>query len=330
MRTLVLTVMMMAVAVATGASFLVRAQGAASATLAASCEPRDRPSGVDVLLTCTFTARNTGPSTIENATLGFQPSQGLDIPDRYYFWSWRLDSGPPQPAHPGQLSYEMGDIPRGGTRLLEIEVIVRASRRSGADAVLSTGGGSDELARTKLAGEVSTAVTTDVGLGLDLVAEPDRLGHYRAIITVSPISETPLDSLTVGLDQDWIADGGSALATGDPSYVRVSYPEGLRLNAGTVNTFEFGLVAPQACTGGVVAVVAQLTQSDGSALRPAVLGFVEYDDACYGDAAPTRLPAGGDGPAAAPASAIDLLAALGVLGAALIAAGCIVRRLARR
>lgn len=329
MRTLVVTVMMIGLAVATCASFIVRAQGAASATLAAGCEPRDRPSGVDVLLTCTFTARNTGSSTIENAALGFQPAQGLDIPDRYYFWSWRLDAGPAQPAHPGQLSYEMGDIPHGGSRLLKVEVIVRASRRSGADAVLYTGGGSEELARTTLAGDVSTTAT-DAGLELDLVAEPGTPGSYRATVTVSPGSAATLDSLAVGLEQDWVADGGSTQNIGDPSYVRVKYHEGLRINAGTVNTVEFTLLAPQACTGGVVAVVAQLTQSDGRALRPSVLGFVEYDEACYDDGTPTELPSGGDGTAAGPVSAIDLLAALGVLGAALVSAGWLMRRVARR
>ena len=138
MRTLVLVLGLLAVILATGGSFVVRAQGVGSATLEYRCAPKSAPSGIDTLMRCTFTARNTGGTVLANARLVFQPAANLAIPDAYYFFRARRD-GVDLGATANGLDYAFGDLAPGASRTLDIDVIARSTHRAGADAVLVAG-----------------------------------------------------------------------------------------------------------------------------------------------------------------------------------------------
>ncbi|MDE3094931.1 MAG: hypothetical protein KGK07_02895 [Chloroflexota bacterium] len=138
MRTLVFVLGLLLLILAAGGSFVVRAQGIGSATLDARCTPKSVPAGVDTLMQCTLTARNTGEAVLANARLSFQPAANLAIPDAYYFFRARRD-GVDLAATQNSLDYAFGDLAPGASSTLDIDVIVRSTHRAGADALLVAG-----------------------------------------------------------------------------------------------------------------------------------------------------------------------------------------------
>lgn len=102
--------------------------------LTASCNPSRVATDVDALITCQFVATNRGATPLPRARLMFAPSPDLLIPS-YHFLSYRLN-GVDQPHRSYDIVYSFGDIaPRGSSAIL-LEIVVRGSRRFGADAQL--------------------------------------------------------------------------------------------------------------------------------------------------------------------------------------------------
>lgn len=136
MRTLLLIVGMLLVALAAGLSFVLPA-GAQSppggeATLDATCGPPTVPAGVDSLVTCIFTVRNGGSAALENTQLEFLPDPAVSPPDRFFFFSERLD-GVEHETTGNDTVYDLGDIPAGAQRVVEFRIIVRSAHDFGAD-----------------------------------------------------------------------------------------------------------------------------------------------------------------------------------------------------
>ncbi len=160
MRTLVFVLGLLLLILAAGGSFVVRAQGAGSATLDGRCAPQSAPAGVDTLMQCTFTARNSGETVLPNARLFFQPAANLAIPDAYYFFRASRD-GVDLGATENALDYAFGDLAPGASSTLDIDVIVRSTHPSGAEAVLVAGRSVLEAyARVTISGEPGPASNT--------------------------------------------------------------------------------------------------------------------------------------------------------------------------
>ena len=193
MRTIALVMALLVLAVASGASFVVKAQEPArAATLEYECRPAAIPTAIDTLVSCTFTARNTGSTPINAARVTFLASSGR-LPDAYYFLSAGAKGIADAPVSEGQLDYAIGDLAPGAMNTLSIEVIIRSSEPYAADAVL-LGGDAHEYARVAINGAVGAdpprpAVMT-------LIYEKDAGGQPMATfgISISNRLKQPLDA----------------------------------------------------------------------------------------------------------------------------------------
>lgn len=186
MKTLVVVALLIAVAVATGGSFVVRgdAQDAGEAPsgtleLVDECHDGPVPRLVDTLIVCRFRATNTGDAPIAGATITFSAAQSWPIPDSYGFFDARV-IGPGGPTElevtENDLSYELGDIPSGGSVLAEISVVVRAGRKYGAVAHLQDAAYT-ELDSLELVSDVTDQ--PDPGLRASIVLEPPDVTESR-------------------------------------------------------------------------------------------------------------------------------------------------------
>jgi hypothetical protein len=170
MRTVLLVLVMMVVALAAGLSFVLRAgaQEPPAATLELACRS-DRlraavPNGLATLVTCTATTGNTGAVPLVDAQLLFMPAANLPTPDFYYFWS-EVRDGVPQQVGEAQLAYDLGDIVPGAESVVVFEIIVRSTHDYGADLVLAAQPDQHEYARVTVHG---TVVDGPSAIGLKL------------------------------------------------------------------------------------------------------------------------------------------------------------------
>ncbi|MBF6600768.1 MAG: hypothetical protein IVW36_09690 [Dehalococcoidia bacterium] len=172
MRTAFFVMVLFVLAVAAGGSFVVRGQEAvATATLERRCDPPTLPSGVDTLVQCKITARNTGTTMLPNALLSIAAMPNLAIPDAYYFFRVTRD-GVDQPLNEGTLGYAYGDLAPGASSTLALDVIVRATQAYGAQAQLQAGGSGDLLASVPLGADVTAAPPPPLAVTLALRGGP--------------------------------------------------------------------------------------------------------------------------------------------------------------
>jgi hypothetical protein len=201
MRTVLLVVAMMLVALTAGLSFVPRAgaQEQPTATLELWCRS-DRlraaiPDGVATLLTCTATTRDTGSVALVDAQLLFMPAAAAPPPDAYRFWS-EVRDGVPQQVGEAQLAYDLGDIAPGGESVVVLEIVVRSTHEYGADVVLVAQPDQREYARTTFHG---TVVDGAESIGLKLYHGPavsDSVGYGLMILN---FTGTPYDAVTAEL-----------------------------------------------------------------------------------------------------------------------------------
>ena len=204
-RTVIIVVILLALILVSGGSMVVRAQDVGSATLERQCAPEELQSGVDTLLRCTFTARNTGSVPLAGATVEFQATSGA-LPDAYYFWSAARDRLP-LPVFEGQLDYPFGDIAAGASSSLDIEVIVRSTHAFAADAVLLAGADRHVYARQAVGRDVVPA--GEPQLTAQFVSKRSANGEPSAVfgLTVRNQSDRAFTNVEIA-----VATGPSATA----------------------------------------------------------------------------------------------------------------------
>lgn len=207
MRTLFLVLVMLLVALAAGLSFVLPAgaQEQPAATLEVLCHPPGEPGVVLasrelVLVTCTATARNTGPVLLAGAQLAFVPATTLPPPDTYVFWS-ELRDGVRQPLGEAQLAYDFGDIPPGAQSVIVLDVIVHSTHDFGADAVLLAQPDQRVYARDTVRGAVApegaaTVPATLTRVDVDAAAPPAWITYE---LNVMNFGSAPDDDITVEL-----------------------------------------------------------------------------------------------------------------------------------
>ncbi len=202
MRTLILVAALVALAVATGLSFVLpaAAQAAGPATLDVDCgEPIVVRPAVPTLLTCTAVAGNPGADTLKGARMEFVPARGLPPPDFYLFWSKTHDGVRTTPA-PSDLTYEFGDIAPGGSSTIVLEVIVESRQGFGADVALVADPNQTEYGRTTVRGAAGTGAPDPLPITLARAAYPEEATPattYR--LTIKSRQAVPYDSVSVEL-----------------------------------------------------------------------------------------------------------------------------------
>ena len=338
MRTLMVVVGLVAVALASAASFVLSAEGGGpDVVLEHRCTPPSLPADVDTLVTCTFTARNGGRDTLRDAFLGFQPSGSTPIPDSYYFFRATHD-GVELEVSDGRLTYPFGDIPPDSQSTLEVQVIVRSSHAYAADAVLVAGAGQDELARITLGGDVAGNASPALGATLtpDPPFGPDAPagGVATFTLTIESALDAGLEAVTVDIttgEGAGFTGPGLVEASPSPRHWIIRREVSGRQEVGLFLTFESRV--PCAYTRPAVAVTA--VDADGRSLTAAAIAseavlLTGCDGAGQGggggeaEIASLGLPAAGAGTAAG-RSVVDVIHLLLLTGTV-----AIMRGLARR
>lgn len=197
------------------------------AELEYACTPSGAATGEDTLLRCTATARNTGSEPLANAQLNFAPSD-LPIPDRYYFFRYRLN-GQERPTSSGALSFAFGDIPPGASSTIELDVIVRVSRRSGAGVQLVS------------YPSPSAPVVHDSST---VVIEALEGGVAALVMRIAPVTPAGPDGVVIGpLNMVLENNAGAPI---DDVTVEVAWDEGVRLVADSAGAWEIDAAARRA------------------------------------------------------------------------------------
>jgi hypothetical protein len=341
-RTLLLIVGMLLVALAAGLSFVLPAGAQTpaptappgSVTLDASCDPPSVPAGVDSLITCTFIIRNGSGEVLPKTRLQFQPVADVSVtpPQQRYVFSERLD-GAEQEVDPNDLGFFTGGIAPGGVRTAEFRIIVRSTYDFGMDAVVLAGADQREYARR----------TVKVGVGvqapsvdLSLMYE-GRISATQAVslgLRIQNRAHDAIDSADVELEP------GHRFSVADAHWKKmpIAGGSGLYLRyAGSIGTIAPGYIsedpisiqtAAGACLTPHPAVVASV-HLGGRTLVLAALADVPPPACNNGEQAGAGLPATGSGPSDAggrPPLPAALLVAVGLLCLAMGATGRCRRR----
>jgi len=208
MRTFLVVVVMLLLACALMAGFLMPVAGAQAppaADLTVDCDGEAAAPSVATVRSCILKVANQGSAPVDGARVTFQPAPTGLIPDRYYFWDVRLD-GRLLDTVPGQLTYELGNVPPGVTRTVELSVIVESAHPYTAMAVLSDAAGA-QLAAATIVGRVTapqpdlllfvTHVITKDATGM---VEPDPPGTYRLSMNLRNGTRLPIDSIDAAIE----------------------------------------------------------------------------------------------------------------------------------
>ncbi|MBI5283765.1 MAG: hypothetical protein HY874_01610 [Chloroflexi bacterium] len=202
MRTLLLVIVMVLLALAAGLSFVLpaAAQREPSAELAFGCGDTVLASQETVLISCDAVARNTGTVRLSGPQLQFIPAAAVPPPDFYLFWSATHDGVRSTPGEV-QLTYDFGDIEPGESSVIELEIIVRSTHDYGADVALVAEPDQHEYSRTTIRGAVTPEGAATVPATLTRVAghasPPLAEGTYR--LAIINFGATPYDDVAVEL-----------------------------------------------------------------------------------------------------------------------------------
>lgn len=335
MRTVIIVLVLAGVAVAAGASFVMRAGAQVpTATLSYDCQPLSVSPGVDAFVRCRAVATNTGSGPLAGVRLQFVPASNLPIPARYYFFGARLD-GVPFDVEGGDIEYEIGTIAPGQQRTLDLDVIVRTTEPSGALARLYLSGDGAELAQQLVVIE-SSAPSPGATLDIQVRPLPGDGRRYTALLTVT--SSAAFDEFTADIgtwegitvphafwrDERMLGEDVFGTNKFHLALARFDPPN----PPGAEASIAFEIDTAQPCSGGVLAAVGYLHAPDGQVARPALLAELPVPDACYAAGAVTSLGQGGSGPGQPRLESLASLAAMiaGIAGCAAIALGIYIVR----
>jgi len=345
MRTLILVLALLALALATGASFVAKAQKVGgAATLEGRCDPSSIPADVDTLVRCTFTARNTGAVRLDGARLQFQPGNG-SAPDAYYFFAASLD-GTPLSVAPSTLDYGFGDLSPGATSTLDISVIVRSSHPYGASAVLIAAPDATEYARAQLGGTLDASPPRLIA-GLEPAPSWSMEGTPGVLFAINLDNHTGQMITALHLET---ASGASILPYAGDADTRFAFwspgrqeghatmdlggalPDG---SHGSLDNLYFPPDANEPCAYVRPAVVITVTTDGGEHLTAAAIATegANVDDGCgdIGGGVAKGLPGTGDGASrASGGDTVHRVLLVLALGGFLVGAGLSVRRARRR
>ena len=331
MRTLIIVLVLITLAAAAGLSFVLQAgaQDSGNAALEVSCTPQPVPANVDTLISCRFVARNNGPVPYPDARIDLVPASALPIPDRYLFFSASLD-GVPFEVGTSQTSFALGEIGTREQRTLVLDVVVRSSRSSGAEAVL-VDGSAGEVARAIISSDYSGGAPA-VQLSATVTQSPDDPHVQRYLIAVSSdVERITYITAEVALPQGYSIPAEflrPIFAAGPtPGRVPLTIAEiEPYLPPGDEEIFMFDVRADEGCFGGQMGIVFEMRNDAGSTFRPALIEDIPYVEACAaaavsdGIGGASALPQGGFGPPAEHVEPALTLAAMlaGILGFATI------------
>lgn len=342
MRTAFFVMILVVMALAAGGSFIVHAQdGAPAATLDEQCLPAVLPSGVDTLVSCTFTAHNSGAVALANARLSIGAKPDAQIPDSYYFFR-ASRNGVGQPISEGTLTYDYGDIAPGVSSTLALDIIVRTAHPYAATAQLAAGDTGDVLATADLGADVGGASTSPIAVTLKRVGDAFVTTSARFELQVRNNSGAAVHNLTVELDRGESATLSPAVgwAPGDAPHHETYAIDNLAAGQSAAQTLTF--VANDLPCPFVHPAVVVTAESDTGPVTAAAIaeGSASLGD-CDGQggggvslpnpqATLLDLPTTGSGPARG-ANPHERTLGLGLaVGLLLIAAGFSVRRAHRR
>jgi hypothetical protein len=346
MRTVIFVASLLGLALVSGASFVVKAQDAdPSATLEYDCSPTPIPSGIDTLVSCTFTAHNTGSAALRDVRLTFQPGAG-SLPDAYYFFGATLDARPLS-INETQTDYELGDLAPDARAKLVIDVIVRASHSYVAEAVLTADPDMTELARVTVAGTPGgNATALSVKLA-PAVGGYDGEPRILFLLTIENHGRTPIRQATgeaaYASDLEMPPTGEGTGYTewridrpGHAVYA-AQYEGGGEISPGgqRIENLPFRPRNTGPCTFVHPAVVVTAEVWPGvAATSVAIAAAGTWTGECPGGAAATGfvsgLPSGGDGAMSGGGGGIRAMLFILAFGGLLVAAGLSVRRARRR
>ncbi len=329
MRTLLLVVVMVLLALAAGLSFVLpaAAQREPSAELAFGCGDTVLASQETVLISCDAVARNTGTIRLSGPQLQFIPAAAVPPPDFYLFWSATHDGVRSIPGEV-QLTYDFGDIEPGASSVIELEIILRSTHDYGADVALVAEPGMREYGRTTIRGTVTPEGGATVPALLtredDRRAPPLTDATYR--LAVMNFGDTPYDDVSAEL-----SPGTGVNAVGAPDWKPAGDAGRLVADFGSLpgsatieRTFTLA-PANRDCTEARPVLVVTTTQGGAVRRQPLVDDGVLLNFCGGGEPDPggVTLPHGGFGPSASAGRAHwpeTTLAAAGALCAAMGAA----------
>jgi hypothetical protein len=278
-KTLLIIVVLLGVAVAAGASFVVGGGAqegeAASAELGGGCRARHDyiPAGEDAIIGCTFTATNTGGTSLASPEIYFVPSSAVAPPERYFFFRYMLD-GVERPTTGTGTTYEFNTITPGKSSRIELEIIVRASQPFGADVLLGANGALD---RMTVANEVHEALGTAAG--------QQMFGFHRLLLAGGPVRAS-FDSILVNVNSARILEASVELHPGAGATLREGPWE--PVDGSARFTHVFGDMAWRTA----VNVVAHIESTDSDCLyaAPAAIASIQFEDGTVRVPALSDLP----------------------------------------
>jgi hypothetical protein len=339
MRTLVIVLVLTGIALAAGASFIMRAGAQQpTATLSYACDPASVTPGVDTLRRCHARATNTGSVPLTGVRLTFAGANNVPIPARYYFFGARLD-GVPFDVQGGDIDFPIGDIAPGEQRTLDLDVIVRVGEPSGAIARLYLAGDDGAgLAQQLVTIEPDASAPPGAALRVRMTPVPGDPRRYEALLTVT--SPQAFDDFTAdvgaweGITVDrafWRQErmlGEDVFGTNKFHLTLARFDPPNPPGAEQSIAFEIDTAYP--CGGGLIAVVGYLHAPDGQVARPALLAELPVPEGCAdaGGTAVTSLGRGGFGPEQPQLGSLASLVAMiaGIAGCATVALGIYVVR----
>jgi hypothetical protein len=338
MRTFLLILLLVALAVVSGLSFVVAARAKGALALERECAPAALPRDVDTVVTCRFTVRNDGDAVTQDVRLNFEAAPRLRIPDRYRFFSMRRD-GVDVPVGPSDLSYEFGDIAPGGQSVIELRIVIRDSQGFGARAVLTAGPEQERLVEQTFASEVTDSL--DTPLAVRLRRSPDVPASLMLDISSQGADTVEVDKVEVAAGDritmspapvGWTRDAASGLYVARLDGPVPGVP-GLPVVPDMTVTISMTFSSDLDCAWAAPVVVVTGTR-DGESVSGAVIEDegIQLDECDFnggqgggGEVSITGLPAGGAGPNR-DARAAPALAALAVLGLLITHHGVRLRR----
>lgn len=326
MKTVLIVISLMAVAAAAGASFLLQAGAQEpppiAAELSISCDTDVVPRNIDTVLSCTYSATNTGTQSIITPMLVFVPSAQVPAPDRYFFFGYRRE-GVDLATTGSEVTYRFNTIAPGRSSNVTLEIIVRASGRFGAEVQLVDAYGNRLDSETMAREVVDASIAPTASLKLRrLVVEPEGApdwAPYQVMLTNLSDATATGASVRVHPGSGATVENAAFARNGETgTFIHDFGDMSSMLGLGEVANLR---AVNSDCLSAAPAAVARL-QFGREEVRVAALADSPFGCGSAGitNVAPRGLPAGGVGPDATTVeSTLSLVAMLfGVAGFAAV------------
>ena len=292
-------------------------------SLTAHCANDAIPAGVTTIVDCAFEVVNGTDSAVPRAILQFQPSEKASTPDEYYFFRLRVDGlDAPGPYSPLALSHvELGEMPAHVHRVVDAEILFRASVRFEFDALVAAHEGADVLARSVTTFDVFPATPSDVLLLVDGPYTPGgmRCQPFSYFVGINNPGNLLIDDMVIEVAP------GYKLAAEDNLWAPAGVPGHFRTNTGhveagtTLGTLLRLTSAAGVCLNGEAGFVAHLETRGGGMIAIAAIA----------SGPPKQLVVVGSGPRDPSSHWALAPIMLAIAGCVLVRAGLAARRRAR-